>query len=137
MTSFSGCSAVASALALGARCRGFDSRHPDHFFAPFSKKHDAARLHFMHRRCASYGKAVLHKIRLTMKHCCVSLHNMKHFRLRSNMKHSAYASYDLSSIALRATDDEEMKNESFCSQQIPCSVVLTAERKNLLMRKSP
>ena len=38
---------------------------------------------FMHRWCASYGKAVLHKIRLTMKHCCVSLHNMKHFRLRS------------------------------------------------------
>ena len=31
----SGCSAVASALALGARCRGFDSRYPDHFFALF------------------------------------------------------------------------------------------------------
>ena len=29
------------------------------------------------------------------------------------MKHSAIAPYDLSSIALRATDDEKMKNESF------------------------
>ena len=26
----SGCSAVGSALALGARCRGFESRHSDH-----------------------------------------------------------------------------------------------------------
>ena len=36
----SGCSAVASALALGARCRGFDSRHPDHFL-PYGQKHEA------------------------------------------------------------------------------------------------
>ena len=28
------------------------------------------------------------------------------------MKHSAFAPYDLSSIALRATDDEKIKNES-------------------------
>ena len=34
------------------------------------------------------------------------------FRFTPNMKHSAYAPYDLSSIALRATDDEKMKNES-------------------------
>ena len=38
---------------------------------------------------------------------------MKHLHYRSDMKHSAYAPYDLSSIALRATDDEKMKNESF------------------------
>ena len=66
--------------------------------------------------CASYfaaSRKVLHKSALTdeaasfhsaMKHYSVALHNMKHF---------AYAPYDLSSIALRATDDEKIKNESF------------------------
>ena len=39
-----------------------------------------------------------------MKHCSVSLHNMKH---------SACAPYDLSSIALCATDDEKMKEWEF------------------------
>ena len=75
--------------------------------------------------CASYfaaSRKVLHKNALpdeaapvfislrrgkpfyfAMKHCSVTLHNMKH---------SAHAPYDLSSIALRATDDEKMKNES-------------------------
>ena len=61
----------------------------------------------MHRKCASYGEAVLHKIRLTMKHCSVSLLNMKHFRLRSNMKHSAYAAYD-----------EKMKMVKFASPAV-------------------
>jgi hypothetical protein len=59
--------------------------------------HAAAKRRFMHRRCASYGEAVLHKTALpdeaapvfislrrgkpfhsAMKHCSVSLHNMKH-----------------------------------------------------------
>ena len=61
---------------------------------------------------------------------------MKHFRFRSNMKHSAYAPYDLSSIALRATDDEKMENESFRLQYIPCSVILTVKRKFLMEKTS-
>ena len=76
----------------------------------------------MARRAASYGEAVLHKS-LTMKHCFatapqyeaspvfISLRRSKPFH--SDMKHFAYAPYDLSSIALRATDDEKMENESF------------------------
>jgi len=52
---------------------------------------------------------------------------MKHFRFRSNMKHSAYAAYDLSSIALRATDDEKMKNESLSI----CNATLSALYYNL------
>ena len=85
----------------------------------------------MAQRAASYGEAVLHKS-LTMKHCFrlhfitprqaakasqyeaspvfISLRRDKPFH--SDMKHFAYAPYDLSSIALRATDDEKMKNES-------------------------
>jgi len=47
---------------------------------------------------------------------------MKHFRFRANMKHSAYAPYDLSSIALRATDDEKIKNESLSV----CNTTLSA-----------
>ena len=66
------------------------------------------------QKCASYGEAVLHKS-LTMKHCFakapqyeaapvfISLRRGKPFH--SAMKHSAYAPYDLSSIALCATDD--------------------------------
>ena len=76
----------------------------------------------MAQRAASYGEAVLHKS-LTMKHCFakapqyeaspvfISLRRGKPFH--SDMKHFAYAPYDLSSIALCATDDEKMKNESF------------------------
>ena len=97
----------------------------------------------MAQRAASYGAAVLHKS-LTMKHCFrlhfitprqaaqapqyeaspvfISLRRGKPFH--SDMKHFAYApydlssialcaTYDLSSIALRATDDEKMENESF------------------------
>ena len=51
----------------------------------------------------------------------------------SDMKHSAYAPYDLSSIALRATDDEKMKNESYvCKYSLPM-LHYSAERKNLLI----
>ena len=46
---------------------------------------------------------------------------MKFFRLRSNMKHSAYAAYD-----------EKMKNERFRLQYIPCSV----ERKTPIEKTS-
>ena len=52
------------------------------------------------------------------------------------MKHSAYAPYDLSSIALRATDDEKMENGSFRLQYIPCSVILTVERKTPIEKTS-
>ena len=38
------------------------------------------------------------------------------------MKHFAYAPYDLSSIVLRATDDEKMKNESLSV----CNTTLSA-----------
>ena len=41
----------------------------------------------------------------------ISLRRGKPFH--SDMKHFAYAPYDLSSIALRATDDEKMENASF------------------------
>ena len=50
---------------------------------------------------------------------------MKHFRFRSNMKHSAYAAYD-----------EKMKNESFLLQYTPCSVILTVERKTPMEKTS-
>jgi len=40
----------------------------------------------------------------------------------SAMKHFAYAPYDLSSIALRATDDEKMENESLSV----CNTTLSA-----------
>ena len=95
----------------------------------------------MAQRAASYGEAVLHKS-LTMKHCFrlhfitprqaaqapqyeaapvfISLRRGKPFH--SDMKHFAYAPYDLSSIALRATDDEKMKNESLSV----CNTTLSA-----------
>ena len=95
----------------------------------------------MAQRSASYGVAVLHKI-LTMKHCFrlhfitprqaaeasqyeaspvfISLRRGKPFH--SDMKHFAYAPYDLSSIALRATDDEKMENESLSV----CNTTLSA-----------
>ena len=41
------------------------------------------------------------------------------------MKHSAYAAYD-----------EKMKKESFRLQYIPCSVILTVERKTLMEKTS-
>ena len=59
-----------------------------------------------------------------MKHCSVTLHNMKH---------SAYAPYDLSSIALRATDDEKMKNESWVCKYSLSMLHYSVERKNLLI----
>ena len=109
----------------------------------------------MAQRAASYGEAVLHKS-LTMKHCFrlhfitprqaaeasqyeaspvfISLRRGKPFH--SDMKHFAYAPYDLSSIALRATDDEKMENGSFRLQYIPCSVILTVERKTPIEKTS-
>ena len=78
----------------------------------------APQVRFMAQRAASYGAAVLHKS-LTMKHFSakapqyeaspvfISLRRGKPFH--SDMKHFAYAPYDLSSIALRATDDEKIK----------------------------
>ena len=66
----------------------------------------------MARSAASYGEAVLHKS-LTMKHCFAKAPQYEASPFHSDMKHFAYAPYDLSSIALRATDDEKMENESF------------------------
>ena len=65
----------------------------------------------MAQRAASYGEAVLHKS-LTMKHCSAKAPQYEAASFHSAMKHFAIAPYDLSSIALRATDDEKMKNES-------------------------
>ena len=101
----------------------------------------APQVRFMAQRAASYGEAVLHKS-LTMKHCFrlhfitprqaakapqyeaspvfISLRRGKPFH--SDMKHFAYAPYDLSSIALRATDDEKMENESLSV----CNTTLSA-----------
>ena len=112
----------------------------------------------MHRRCASYilmldeqssqaqnvlhtfvcltrprraRHKVLHKnafsdealFRFTPQYEASSFH--------SDMKHSAHPPYDLSSIALRATDDEKMKNEScVCKYSLPM-LHYSAERKNL------
>ena len=47
----------------------------------------------------------------------LKLHNMKHLHYRSAMKHFAYAPYDLSSIALSATDDEKMEKWEFIRLQ--------------------
>ena len=54
----------------------------------------------------------------------------------SDMKHSAHAPYDLSSIALRATDDEKMKNESYVCKYSLSMLHYSAERKNLLEKPS-
>ena len=106
-----------------------------------AKKHEAVRLRLMHRRCASYilmldeqssqAQNVLHKS-LTMKHCFatapqyeaspvfISLRRGKPFH--SDMKHFAYAPYDLSPIALRATDDVrkwKMRVYPFAIQRYP------------------
>ena len=90
---------------------------------------------FMAQRAASYGKAVFHK-NLTMKHCSAKASQYEAASFHSAMKHFAYAPYDLSSIALCATDDGKIKNESFCLQLIPCFIILTVERKTLMERTS-
>jgi len=122
-----------------------DSSHPDHFFCLDSKakKHEAVRLRFMHRRCVSWHVVPLHtfvcltRLRrarhkvlhksLTMKHC-FRLHfitprqaakapEYEASPFHSDMKHFAYAPYDLSSIALCATDDEKMEKRVY-----PCAI---------------
>ena len=94
---------------------------------------------------------VLHKS-LTMKHCFrlhfitprqaakapqyeaspvfISLRRGKPFH--SDMKHFAYAPYDLSSIALRATDDGKMKNESCVCKYSLSMLYYSVEKKNLM-----
>ena len=117
----------------------------------------------MHRRCASYilmldeqssqAQNVLHTFV-----CLTRLRRARHkvlhknafsdealFRFtpqyeassfHSDMKHSAHAPYDLSSIALRATDDEKMKNESWvCKYSLPM-LHYSVERKNLIEKTS-
>ena len=138
--------AWSSAFDWGSKGREFESLYPDHFFALMGKKNEAVRLRFMHRRCASYilmldeqssqaqnvlhtfvcltrqrraRHKVLHKS-LTMKHCSASAPQYEAASFHSAMKHS-----------LRSYD-EKMKNESFRLQYIPCSVILTVERKTLM-----
>ena len=82
---------------------------------------------FMQRKlrfifCGSAAKCFIKK-RLTMKHCfrlhfitprqAAKVPQYETASFHSAMKHSAIAPCDLSSIALCATDDEKMKNESF------------------------
>ena len=64
---------------------------------------------------------VLHKS-LTMKHCFAKAPQYEASPFHSDMKHSAYAPCDLSSIALCATDDEKMENESLSV----CNTTLSA-----------
>ena len=103
-------------------------------------------------RAASYGEAVFHKTPFPTWHGVAKRRRLKHcFRLHfitprqaakapqyeaapvfillrrgkpfhSDMKHFAYAPYDLSSIALRATDDEKMENGSLSV----CNTTLSA-----------
>ena len=97
------------ALRSGRKSRRFESSHPDHFFARMGKKNmkpEKASLHgtqcrFIRCSRASCTAGALHIFAFSdeaaafhsaMKHCSVSLHNMKH---------SAFAPYD-----------EKMKNES-------------------------
>ena len=102
----------------------------------------------MHCRCASWHNVPLHTFvcltrqrrarhkvlhkSLTMKHC-FRLHfitprqaakapQYEASLFHSDMKHFAYAPYDLSSIALCATDDEKMENESLSV----CNTTLSA-----------
>ena len=77
----------------------------------------------MAQRAASYGEAVLHKtpddealFRFTSQYEAAPLH--------SAMKHS-----------LRSYD-EKMENGSFRLQYIPCSVILTVERKTPMEKTS-
>ena len=107
----------------------------------------------MHRRCASWHAVPLHTfVCLTRQRR--ARHKVLHknafsdealFRFtpqyetssfHSDMKHSAHAPYDLSSIALRATDDEKMKNESYvCKYSLPM-LHYSAERKILIEKSS-
>ena len=86
---------------------------PDHFFCPnsWAKKHEAVRLCFMHRRCASWHNVPLHTFvcltrqrrarhkvlhkSLTMKHCSAKASQYEASPFHSDMKHFAYAPYDV------------------------------------------
>ena len=54
----------------------------------------------MAQRAASYGVAVLHKKRLTMKHCFAKAPQYEASPFHSDMKQFAYAPYDLQSSPL-------------------------------------
>ena len=95
-----------------------------------SADEDGSRLRFMARqsrfiirRIASCTGGAIHKSAFSDE--TAPFHSaMKHFRFRSNMKHSAYAAYD-----------EKMKNKSFCLQYMPCAVILPLEIKFLFGKK--
>ena len=76
--------------------------------------------------------------RFTPQYEASSFHSdMKHSRLHFITPwRAAYAPYDLSSIALRATDDEKMKNESYVCKYSSSMLHYSAERKNLMEKSS-
>ena len=83
----------------------------------------ARQSRFIIRRIASCTGGAIHKSAFSDE--TTPFHSaMKHFRFRSNMKHSAYAAYD-----------EKMKNKSFCLQYMPCAVILPLEIKFLFGKK--
>ena len=94
----------------------------------------------MHRRCASWYAVPLHTPSGVLHKNAFSDEALFRFTpqyeaslFHSDMKHSAYAPYDLSSIALRATDDEKMKNESYVCKYSLSTLYYSVERKNLLI----
>ena len=55
----------------------------------------------MAQRAASYGTAVFHKKRLTMKHCFAKAPQYEASPFHSDMKHFAYAPYDVRKWKMR------------------------------------
>ena len=62
--------------------------------------HTAVKRCFIIRRITSYGKAVLHKTPFQMKHCSTIVSQYEAFAF-ANMKHSAYAPYDVRKCEMR------------------------------------
>ena len=78
------------------------------FFCPLGKKTwsrqaslHAPQVRFMAQRAASYGKAVFHKKSLTMKHCFAKAPQYEASPFHSDMKHFAYAPYDVRKWKMR------------------------------------
>ena len=106
---------------------GFASWHavPLHAFVRLTRRRRARHkaLHILRQR-----RKMLHKKRLTMKHCFAKAPQYEAASFHSAMKHFAYAPYDLSSIALRATDDVrkwKMRVYPFAIQHYPHYIIGT------------
>ena len=61
----------------------------------------APQVRFMAQRAASYGKAVLHKTPFQMKHCFAKAPQYEASPFHSDMKHFAYAPYDVRKWKMR------------------------------------